>query len=194
MQIKIVIEPKHSKHWPKLIIKINDKVLFDADCIPNNQKHFVWQEKLKNLKHSNILEIIHHGKKGTDTVVDSDNNIIEDSAIILKSIEFDTLPVPEVVLYENKFFPNWPDQPEYIKNNLYFGFNGSYKIDFTKDSKRMYFKNLLLKEKLANKYNKKIIQLPSGKEIESFEFNGIMVNSEKKDSITIEDLYKAVTK
>ena len=58
----------------------------------------------------------------------------------------------------------------------------------------MYFKNLLLKEKLANKYNKKIIQLPSGKEIESFEFNGIMVDSEKKDSVTIEDLYKAVTK
>jgi hypothetical protein len=58
----------------------------------------------------------------------------------------------------------------------------------------MYFNNLLEKESLANINNKKIVQLPSGKEIESFEFNGELVDSEKKDNVTIDDLFKAVTK
>ena len=194
MQIKIIIEPKFSKKWPNLKIKVNSKTMFDDVCMPNKEKYFVYDTSLENMNELNHLEIIHHGKSGDDTVVDKEGNVIDDRAIILKSIEFDNYAVPEVLLYENKFFPDWPDQPENIKNNLYFGFNGTYRLEFINDAKKMYFNNLLEKESLANINNKKIVQLPSGKEIESFEFNGELVDSEKKDNVTIDDLYKAVTK
>ena len=56
----------------------------------------------------------------------------------------------------------------------------------------MHFQNLLDKELIANINNKKIMQLPNGEEVESFEFNGKAVSGNEKNTATIEDLYQKV--
>lgn len=194
MKIKIVIEPTFNNNWPKTKIEINQEIMYEGLCKPNQKNYFVWHSDCKNLNDKNVLKITHYDKKGKDTMVDTEGNVVKDKALILKSIEFDGMMVPEVILYEQKFYPNWPNQPLYLKNNLYFGFNGTYVFEFVNNAKKLYYKNLLQKEMLANVHNKKIITLPSGEEIESFEFNGKLVDSTKKDSITIDELYNSVTK
>ena len=192
MKIKIVIEPTFSKKWPNLDIHINDEKYFTGECRPNTDKHFIYEADIDKPKDQNILKITHRDKHGNDTVVDKEENIVSDRAIILKSLEFDSLKVPEVILYESKFYPNWPGQPEYTTNNLYFGFNGTFEFLFSSDTQRMYFTHLLQKEMIANTNNKKEIQLPNGQVMETFEFNGKQVGGDEKETVTIEDLYQRV--
>lgn len=194
MKVKIVLEPTHSKQWPKLKLTVRDNVIFDGFCEPNNGKFFSWKIYLEdsNLQKQNSIVIEHYDKQGSDTVCDNEGNVISDRAIILKSIEFDDMSVPEVLLYNQKFYPDWPDQPEYTRNDLYFGYNGKYIFNFADNSKKMYYNFLLEKEFMANMNNKKLIQLPNGEEIESFEFNGKLVSGSAKQTIDLEDLYKRV--
>jgi hypothetical protein len=192
MKIRIIIEPIRSAKWPMLEVCINGKSFYDGVCEPNQENYFVWNFHLENVLPENTLEIKHQDKKAKETKIDSEGNIIADRAIVLKSLQFDDLSVPEVVLYNNRFYPDWPGQPEYIINNLYFGFNGSYIFEFTDDAKKMYFDNLLRQERIANRNNKKTIQLPNGETVESYEFNGKLVSGTERDTITIEELYQRV--
>lgn len=191
MKLDIVIEPTYSVKWPMVRVSINGVILYEGECKPNHKDYF----KLTfdhQVKSRNMLEIEHFDKNGKETILDSEGNIISDRAISLKSIAFDELPVPEVVLYQQKFFPKWPDQPAVLKGNLYFGFNGIFTMEFGDDSEKIYFNNLLTKELIANINNKKTMQLPSGETVETFEFNGSTVNANEPDTTTIETLYERV--
>ena len=194
MKVKIVLEPTHSKQWPKLKLTVRDNVIFDGFCEPNNGKFFSWTIYLEdsNLQKQNSIVIEHYDKQGSDTECDQEGNVVSDRAIILKSIEFDDLTVPEVLLYNQKFYPDWPDQPKFITNDLYFGYNGKYIYEFGNDSWKLYYNNLLKKELLANIHNKQLIQLPNGEEIESFEFNGKLVSADAKESVSLQELYERV--
>jgi len=91
----------------------------------------------------------------------------------------------------DEFMPSKKKIKTQIENNLEDGINGlGPLLDY---AKIIYNKNLIQKKMLANINNKKILTLPSGEQIESFEFNGKFVDSAKKDSVTIDDLYQAVT-
>jgi len=196
MKIQIIIEPTFSKQWPKLRIRLNDTDWFNDFCKPNEGKHFVltmYPEEI-NLQDSNAISIKHYDKSRNDTIVDKEGNIEKDRAIILKSISFNDLKVPEVILYKQRFFPDWPDQPFYTTNNLYFGYNGEYFYNFKKDVNKMYYENLIRKELQVNINNKKIMTLPSGEEIESFEFTGKLVSGSEKENITLDELYNIVNK
>jgi hypothetical protein len=173
-------------------IQIKDHKIYNGLCKPNEGKYFVWNVHLENVDQFNTIEITHFGKKGKETILDTEGNIVSDRAIALKSLEFDDMRVPDVILYQNKFYPDWPDQPEFITNNLYFGYNGTYKFNFLENPHKMYFQHLLEKELIANINNKKIMQLPNGEEVESFEFNGKSVSGHEKEKTTIEDLYQSV--
>ena len=192
MKIKITIEPFYSLNWPMVKIQVKDHKIYNGLCKPNEGKYFVWNVHLENVDQSNTIEITHFGKKGKETILDTEGNIVSDRAIALKSLEFDDMRVPDVILYQNKFYPDWPDQPEFITNNLYFGYNGTYKFNFLENPHKMYFQHLLEKELIANINNKKIMQLPNGEEVESFEFNGKSVSGHEKEKTTIEDLYQSV--
>ena len=85
-----------------------------------------------------------------------------------------------------------PDAPLEIQNNLYFGYNGTYKYCFGNDSQKNYFENLIEKERLANIANKKIIVGPDGKEREAFEFTGKLVDGAQQVTADITDLYKQI--
>lgn len=191
MKTEIIIEPTYSVKWPMIRVSINGVKLYEGVCKPNHKEYFKLTLTHQANPH-NILHIEHFDKNGKESILDMEGNIISDRAVILKSIAFDGLQVPEVVLYQQKFFPKWPGQPEVITNNLYFGFNGTYVMEFGDDPQKTYFKNLLTKELIANINNKKLMQLPSGETVETFEFNGASVNSNERDTTTIETLYESV--
>ena len=147
----------------------------------------------------NVLNIEHYNKQNSDTVVDQTGNIIEDLSIELISIEFDNVKILETVLYNMPFYVNWPenliedfknkgeDIPEYITNNLYFGFNGIYKFDFSNNIVVEYYKQFWLDEIQAHQ-NQTL--LDNGQEI--FNRMGETVEIDKNSDFTIHDLKRMV--
>ena len=200
MKIQIKIEPLFSVKWPMVRLRFNNYTLYDGVCEPNTGQYFVWTHHAENLNSENRLSIEHYDKDGKETITDNNSDTIKDRAIILKSIVIDEHDVPEVVLFDKPFYIHWTERqkrdqehrPKFIKNNLYFGYNGIYEYVFGQDSEKHYYNNLIEKERLANISNKKEIVLPDGKKVEAFEFTGKLVDSAEKESITIEELYKRV--
>jgi len=199
MDIKIIIEPVFSFKWPMVRISINDKICFDGTCEPNDNNFFIYKTNIDPIEKNNI-QIEHYDKKGEETVVDDDGEVISDRALILKSIILDDFNIPEVILYDRSFRVNWTtdqlrenkDLPKEIKNNLYFGHNGTYRFEFGSDSAREYYLCLLEKERIANVHNKKEMRDSTGKLVEVFEFTGRLVDSNEKDSITIDELHQMI--
>ena len=145
----------------------------------------------------------HKERELYSTIIDNNNDIINDKAVELIAISFDNIDIPKVVLYDNKFYPKWPiniikehkgNPPKFIINNLYFGFNGQYKFNFSKDYKAWYFKQLIKKERMSNEANQELMTLPSGEVIETFEFAGKSVQADKTAELTIDDLYALIKK
>jgi len=201
MIIEIAIEPSRSVRWPKMKLCVNDQVLHDDFCRPNTKNNlFVLSHNLTDPFEQNTISITHYDKDGKETVVDSNGDTLSDRALILKTIKIDGEQVPEVVLYDKEFIIDWtikqmnenPNRPATIKNNLYFGYNGTYKYCFGNDSQKNYFENLIEKERLANIANKKIIVGPDGKEREAFEFTGKLVDGAQQVTADITDLYKQI--
>lgn len=200
MNITVKIEPTFSFEWPMLKIKINDKIVFNGECKPNKQKYFIFKTDIQTVD-KNILEIEHYNKKGKETVVDEHDEVISDKAIILNSIALDDFIIPTLILHHRPFYVNWTkeqikedyDRPEVIENNLYFGYNGTYKFEFCNNSAKEYYRCLLEKEHIANIHNKKEMVGPDGETIEVFEFTGAMVDSKQKETITIDQLYERIT-
>lgn len=200
MLIEILIEPRKSVHWPKMKLIINDVVLHNDFCVPNNGNYFVVKHELQNPKQENTLYLTHFDKVGNETILDDEGETVSDRAIILRSIKIGEHLVPEVVLYDQTFNANFtrkqmkenPTRVSAMKNNLYFGYNGTYEYKFGADSEKHYFENLIEKERLANISNKKTITRPDGKVVEAFEFTGKLVESDQQEAMTIKELYDTV--
>jgi len=201
MKVKIKIEPTFSVKWPALRYTINDKTIFDGECKPNNEKYFVIETDITNfIEKQNQIVIEHHGKSGRETLINPDGDIISDRALILRSIRIDDSQVPEVILHDKPFKINWTpaqlkenkDRPTYIKDNLYFGYNGVYSFTFSDNIAREHFINLIEKERIANVHNKKEIVRPDGTTVEAFEFTGKLVDSNESETVTIEQLYNRI--
>jgi len=201
MIVEIVIEPSRSVRWPKMRLCINNHVLHDDFCHPNTENNlFVLSHNLTDPLEQNTISITHYDKDGKETIVDENGDTVSDRALILKTIKIDGEQVPEVVLFDKTFSIAWtskqlnenPHRPDTIKNNLYFGYNGTYKYCFGNDSRKHYFENLIEKERLANIANKKLIIGPDGKEREAFEFTGKLVDGAQQVTADITDLYNQI--
>lgn len=198
MKFILTFEPHCSKNnYPQVEIWINDLCLFDDIMNPNKEKYFILDEEMNNIKEKNVIKIIHKNKSNKDTV--SKNKIIvEDRAVELKSLVIDNFRIPEVYLYNQKFYPVYPENlkqehpPTYITNNLYFGFNGTYQLFFNNPIDKWYYSTLLFKERLANQNNQTFVELPDGDKVETYEFAGKQILGKEKDDITIKDLHKLI--
>ena len=199
MKIKITIEPTFSVKWPMLRVKINGMIMHDGLCEPNDRKFFTMEKEIAPATR-NILEVQHYDKKGKETVIDEHGEVVSDRALILRSVSLDGFEVPELILHDKEFEVHWTkeqikedhNRPITIKNNLYFGHNGIYTLEFGNDGAKEYFLNLLEKERIANIHNKKEMVGPDGKKIEVFEFTGRLVDSNEEEAITIEQLYERI--
>lgn len=196
-QIQIQLLGKSSRNQnPEIEIVLNHKLLYSGTVV--NLQHFEFNELLN--QDLNKLKIIHKNKTNQDTVVDDQGKIIEDRSIELKQIKINDKPVKDTVLYNSPFYVDWPKNiqedyvkqgqsiPEFIKNTLYFGFNGTYVYEFLNDSQREHFRQLWMDE-IQSHQNQQIIE----DNIDKFNRYGENVSTKQEFNLTIFDLKKMIS-
>jgi len=159
MKIKIVLKGNSSTNKnPMSKITINNQDYFDGEVV--GERDFIFYF---NPIENNTLQIEHYNKTNDDTIVDQSGKIISDLSIELMSIHIDGVEILDTVLYSMPYYVKWPQNivedyrsknqelPEYIENNLYFGFNGVYKFAFSDNVVVEYYKQFWLDEVQAHK-------------------------------------------
>ena len=179
---------------PKVRISVNNVVYVD-DEISELSEHTLTIDPLLQ----NVLSIEHYNKTNQDTIVDDSNNIVSDLSIELLGITIDNNSILHTVLHTMPFYVNWPENivsdyhkknetpPEFITNNLYFGFNGTYKFEFTDNSDIDYFTTFWLDESQAHANQ---TETADGEEV--FKRMGETVTISKDSDFTIHDLKRMV--
>ena len=147
----------------------------------------------------NVLSIEHYNKTNDDTIVDANNNIVADLSAELLDITIDNNSILQTVLHSMPFYVNWPENivsdyheknetpPEFITNNLYFGFNGIYKFNFTDNSDIDYFTTFWLDEAQAH-----VNQTETADGEDVFNRMGEIVTISEDSDFTIHDLKRMV--
>jgi hypothetical protein len=179
---------------PTVNLSINDIEHYTGEI--TDIKHFVFEFDSYD---NNTLKIKHYNKTNQDTIVDAQGNITGDLSVELVSIHIDNIKIIDTVLYSMPFFVQWPDNmledyrnknqepPEYIDNNLYFGFNGVYQFSFSGDVVSEYYNQFWLDEVQAHKN-----QTQQGNDSEVFDRMGEKVAVDENSEFTIYDLEKLV--
>ena len=199
MKISLELHGHYSNSGPFCLVEINDEILYrgllnkgnnmlEFDIIPNEQ---------------NVLKIHHIFKTNNDTVVDKEGNIVADKAIELKSISIEQIKILDTVLYNKPYYVKWPDNlkqdflnkgeeiPEYIKNTLFFGFNGYYEFDFIGDFLKQYYRQFWENEDQAHNNQTRLISVDS-QQVEAFDRFGEETAIDQEFNLTIHDLAKDI--
>lgn len=195
MEIKIKLRGNCANgKSPKVRLSVNDTVYVDTEISEINEHTLNIQPLLQN-----VLYIEHYNKTNDDTIVDDSNNIVADLSVELLDITIDNNSILHTVLHTMPFYVNWPENivsdyheknetpPEFIINNLYFGFNGIYKFNFTDNSDIDYFTTFWLDEAQAH-----VNQTETADGEEVFERMGEIVTIAKDSDFTIHDLKRMV--
>lgn len=195
IQIQLCGRPSRN-NYPDIDLVLNEKMLFSGQVI--DIQNFVFNTHTS--RELNSLEIFHKNKTNQDTVVNNDGVIVEDRSIEIKALTINGRQVKDTVLYNSPFYVDWPANiredyikqnqtvPEFIKNTLYFGFNGKYVYQFMSDPQREHFRQLWLDEIQAHQ-NQQIVENGS----EKFNRYGEKVNTNQEFNLTIFDLDKLIT-
>ena len=195
MEIKIKLRSNRANgKSPKVRLSVNNVVYVDAE-ISEISEHTLTIDPLLQ----NVLSIEHYNKTNDDTIVDDSNNIVADLSVELLGITIDNNSILHTVLHTMPFYVNWPENiiadyqekdetpPEFITNNLYFGFNGVYKFNFTNNSDIDYFTTFWLDEAQAHANQ---TETADGEEV--FKRMGETVTISKDSDFTIHDLKRMV--
>ena len=150
--------------YPCCRIELNGIQLADRPIKSDQTLSFVIEPKDKNR-----LQIIHYGKGNRDTKTDASGNIVEDRSLEILGIKIGGVDIKSTVLNMQKFYVVWPDNlvsdyrkrnqdpPQYLINNLYLGFNGTYEFEFPGDPQILHYEQLWLDEIQAHQ-NQTIIK------------------------------------
>lgn len=195
MKLKITLKGNSANNkYPLVKISVNDKIFYND---PVAETFEIEIEPL--IQKNNQLTIEHYNKQNHDTVVDKNGNITEDLSVELVSIEIDDIKILETVLYSMPYYVHWPDNlvkefesrgetpPLCLTNNLYFGFNGIYKFDFSDNVVVEYYKQFWLDEVQAHQN-----QTSVDGDNEVFERMGEKVAVNQSADFTIHDLKRLV--
>ena len=128
MQITVKLRGHRNLRAPNVKLRVNRDCVYDGTV--DMDQMFVFD--VENLLPTNIFGIEHHGKDDRETTHTAD------VAVELLSLAFNGISVPDTVLYNKPYYVNWSrywpgERPDYVKNTLYFGWNGEYRFDFTSD-------------------------------------------------------------
>ena len=194
MIIKINLKCHKSSDYPALRIKLNDNILCDT----------VAHEEFLNLSFDvaaplepsdHVLKIQHYNKQDSDTWSDADGNITADKAIEIQALSIDGYNIPRNIIFKKKFYPVWPlhfdldNMPEYISNNNFLGFNGTYEFDFKMPMAQEYYGYFWQMELDANVNLQKTDE--TSKE-EYFEAYGMKIKIDDALNFTLTDLKKLI--
>ena len=193
IKIKLLGNSSNGKK-PMVDLSINNTSFYNG-TVDHKQEFIYYIKPEKN----NILKIQHYNKTNEDTIVDAQGKIQQDLSVELASLHIDDVEIMETVLFSMPFYVDWPENikddyhnkgevpPEYIENNLYFGFNGTYKFAFSDDVVVEYYKQFWLDEVQAHKN-----QTQKSQDTEVFERMGEKVAVDENSNFTIYDLEKLV--
>lgn len=199
MKITLELQGHYSNSGPICIIEINSKTYYHGIL---DEGHNLIELDIQPQEH-NVLRIHQQLKNNEDTVVDSDGNIVADKAIELKSLMIEQIRILDTVLYNKPYYVQWPDNlaqdfidrgetvPEYIKNTLYFGFNGYYEFEFVGNFLKQYYRQFWENEEQAHNNQTKLISV-GGEQVESFERFGEDTPIDQAFDLTIHDLAKMI--
>lgn len=199
MKITLELYGHYSNSGPHCEIIINNEIMYQGTL---EREHNTLEFDISPLK-QNVLKIHHMFKTNEDTTVDSDGNIVADKAIELKSLSIESIHILDTVLYNKPYYVTWPDNlaqdfldrgetvPEYIKNTLYFGFNGYYEFDFVGNFLKQYYRQFWENEDQAHNNQTKLISV-DGEQVESFERFGSDAPVDQAFDLTIHDLAKLI--
>lgn len=132
-----------SKKQPNIRISINDqeKVTEQLVVARNTTQYFEFDATVYEGDCSLSIEMLN--KTTSDTVLDSDGNIIEDLLLNIESIEIDEINLGSLLWTESDYRPDYPvqyqiemrnqgkDLPVSVKNCVNLGWNGTWKLPFT---------------------------------------------------------------
>ena len=199
MKISLNLKGHYSNSGPFCLIEINGEIFYRSFLNKgNNMLEFDFTPN-----EDNVLKIHHMLKTNDDTVVDNEGNIVADKAIELKSISIEQISVPDTVLYNKSYHVNWPENlkqnflnegkkvPDYIKNTLFFGFNGYYEFDFIGDFLKQYYRQFWENEDQSHNNQTKLISVDS-KQVEAFDRFGEETAINQEFELTIHDLKKII--
>lgn len=201
MKLQLTLHGHYSNTGPFCKIEVNDTVYFGG----------ILDQGLNQIElqiapeFDNVLKIHHLNKTNEDTIVDNNGNITADKAIELKKISIEKIDILDVVLYNQPYYVHWPDNlkqdfidkqepvPEFIKNTLFFGFNGYYEFHFVSDFLKQYYRQFWENEDQAHNNQTKLISV-DGQEVEAFERFGSDTAINQEFDLTIHDLAKMIQK
>jgi hypothetical protein len=131
LTFKIGISGLYWDKNPQYSIHINkDTILHSIIKSPSNQ--IVYHEFTYTLESDQEfnLEIRLLNKTDSDTVQDSEKNIVKDMILNIESIEIDGIELEFLKWSESVFTPENPTKPT-LKNCVNLGWNGAYKLSLT---------------------------------------------------------------
>jgi len=125
LHFKIGVSGSYWDKLPQFKCCINDCEIVNSAATGNIQ-HFEFDAEVIE-DQTFTLDIWLLNKTDSDTVLDSDNNIIKDMLLNIESIEIDGIDLEFLKWSESEFIPQDPDRP-ILKNCINLGWNGFYRL------------------------------------------------------------------
>lgn len=199
MKLSLELHGHYSNSGPFCIVEVNGNI-FHRGILDEGSNTI---EIDFDPQEHNVLRVHHMLKTNDDTVVDSNGNITADKAVELKSLSIEQIRILDTVLYNKPYYVKWPSNlaedflnrgeavPEYIKNTLFFGFNGHYEFEFVGDFLKQYYRQFWENEDQAHNNQTKLISV-NGEQVESFDRFGKDTPVDQEFDLTIHDLAQMI--
>lgn len=143
LHFKIGLSRSSQRKQPKFKILVNDTEFVSSQLTSdvNVVEYFEFDALVAEGDCSLVIEFTN--KSIYDTVLDSDNNIIEDLLLNIESIEVDEIDLGSLLWTASEYKPEYPktyqdkmlqsnqELPELVKNCVNLGWNGRWVLPFT---------------------------------------------------------------
>ena len=113
--------------FPGAKVYIGDQLIFDK--IISNLEQVNWTGDLVDSEHKIIIEM--YNKHDGDTVIDKDNNIVNDVVLNIDKIIIDEVDLGSLLWSASTYYPAGEHSPDSLDNCVNLGWNGSWELPFS---------------------------------------------------------------
>jgi len=149
--IQVCVYPSYWKNPPSLKVLLNGHILLESVIEQNSTLTVSYDKSI--LKEKNILELERYGKTIEDTVLDAENNVVQDQYLSISDLIINQIELGNII-YRGRFFPEYPEPwatqqkendvtlPEYFSPSTDFNHNGVWKLEWEEPFHIWYLENL----------------------------------------------------
>lgn len=131
-----------SEYWdyryPSVRVYVNDTLLFDNTV--SEPTEISWSGNLEETEHNIIIEM--YDKQDSDTVTDSDGNIIKDVILNIDEISIDDIDLDRLLWTKSTYRPVNKNAPDKLDECVNLGWNGRWELSFTSPVYLWFLENL----------------------------------------------------